>query len=746
MGELTITRAPALATTRMAFVATIFAGSFLLFLVQPMFGRMILPRLGGAPSVWNTAMLFYQGMLLLGYLYAHRLSRLPLKRQLAVHGAMFALAALSLPVGLAGFYPQDPGAWPALWLIGLLGVSIGPTFFLVSSQAPLMQAWFARSDDPDAASPYFLYAASNAGSLLALAAYPLLVEPRLALAAQSWLWSAGFLALALMAVGCGLIVRGSRAPISPFAAIEVEPAGTRCSWRDRLGWMMLAAIPSGLLLSTTTHITTDVMAMPLLWVIPLALYLATFIIAFAPSAAALRRATGAAAPAFVYLAGAVIMIGSASQLGNFASQLALFFVAALGLHGALAERQPPASQLTEFYLWMSIGGVLGGLFCALVAPMAFDWTYEHPLLIVAALALLPARTVPAPLQRLWALPVAGRALKVGVPLAFLAFALVGLRADAAPGLVSLLFPVFVLAGLVAIGRPPLLAWCLAMLMLVAGGWANLAVSAEPGARERSFFGVSTILDRGDVRQLIHGTTVHGAQSLRPGHETRPLAYYAPGSGIASVMEAIPAFAGPRARVGFVGLGAGTLSCFARPGQSWTAYEIDPTVIRIARDSGQFTFIRRCAPAMRIVQGDARLTLAAEPADRFDLLVADAFSSDSIPLHLMTEEAFDIYGRVLGRNGVLVLNITNRYLDMEPVLAALAVRRGWSARVRAYQPTPAAEAEQATFSKWVVITQDEARMNEVLAAAGGSWRALRRRDDIQAWTDDFSSVLPVLDLR
>ena len=740
MGELTIRRAPPLATTRIAFVATIFAGSFLLFLVQPMFGRMILPRLGGAPSVWNTAMLFYQGMLLLGYLYAHRLSRLPLKRQLAVHGALFALAALSLPVGLAGFYPQDPGAWPALWLIGLLGASIGPTFFLVSSQAPLMQSWFARSDDPDAASPYFLYAASNAGSLLALAAYPLLVEPRLPLAAQSWLWSAGFLALALMAVGCGLIVRSSRAPISPIAVVAAEPA----SWGDRLGWMILAAIPSGLLLSTTTHITTDVMAMPLLWVIPLALYLATFIIAFAPSAGALRRATGAAAPAFVYLGGAFIMIGGTSQLGHFASQLALFFVAALGLHGALAERQPPATQLTEFYLWMSIGGVLGGLFCALVAPVAFDWTYEHPLLIVAALALLPARMVPAFLQRLWSRPGAGRALKLGVPLAFLAFALLGLTA-AAPGLMSLMFPLFVLAGLVAIGRPPLLAWCLAMLMLVAGGWANLAVSAEPGARERSFFGISTILDRGEVRQLIHGTTVHGAQSLRSGDETRPLAYYAPGSGVASVMEAIPAFAGPRARIGFIGLGAGTLACFARPGQSWTAYEIDPTVIRIARDSGQFTFIRRCAPAMRIVQGDARLTLAAEPAGRFDLLVADAFSSDSIPLHLMTEEAFDIYGRVLAGDGVFVLNITNRYLDMEPVLAALAARRGWSARVRAYQPTSAAEAQQATFSKWVVITQEEARMNAVLAAAGGSWRALRGRADVEVWTDDFSSVLPVLDL-
>lgn len=746
MTEISLSAETPRVSTRALFVATIFLGSFLLFLVQPMFGRMILPKLGGAPAVWNTAMLFYQGMLLLGYLYAHWLSRRPAERQLPLHLLLFAAAAATLPVGLSGLYPQTPGDWPALWLIGMLAVSIGPVFFLVSSQAPLMQAWFARSDDPSASNPYFLYAASNAGSLLALAAYPLLVEPRLPLAPQSWLWSGGFVLLSLMVAACGLTLRSRVGARTDAPAAPAPPV----AWRERLTWALLAAVPSGLLLSTTTHITTDVMAMPLLWVIPLALYLLTFIIAFAQSAGALSRAAAAAAPYVVYAMGAFVLTDGGSQLANFTSQLVLFFVAALGLHSALAARQPPAAQLTEFYLWMSIGGVLGGLACALVAPVLFDWTYEHPLLVVAALAILPARMIPAPLARLWARPGLARPLTIGLAFLFLGYALCGLIPSAA-GPMAALFPVLIVAGLIAAPRPLLFGWCLAMLILAANGWANLRLSIEPGARERSFFGVSTILDSpdGTLRRLIHGTTVHGMQSLVPGRETEPLAYYAPNSGIGLVMRAIPAFTGPRARVGFIGLGAGTLACFSRPGQSWTAYEIDPTVIEIARDSGRFGFIRRCQPDMRIVQGDARLTLTDTPAGAYDVLVADAFSSDSIPLHLMTEDAFEVYGRVLAQGGVLMVNITNRYLDMEPVLAALAARRGWSARMRLYEPDAAARVRHAARSKWVVMTQSETRMAEVMAATGarpGDWAPLRGRDDVQAWTDDFASVLPVLNLR
>lgn len=748
MSEAALSEVKRALPARAPFVCVIFLGSFLLFLIQPMLGRMILPRLGGAPAVWNTAMLFFQAMLLAGYLYAHAIARWPLKRQLATHLALFALAAATLPIGLAGFYPESGGIAPALWLIGLLAVSIGPVFFVVAAQAPLMQAWFARSGDPAAHNPYFLYAASNAGSLLALVAYPLLVEPLLPLAYQSWLWSGGFAALAMTVAGAGLLIaqNGAAGDRAVSAVVPAEPA----SWPQRLGWALFAAVPSGLLLSTTNHITTDVMAMPLLWVIPLAFYLATFIIAFAASAEPLRRLAASLAPYLVYGLGALVMIGTESRLSGFAWHLLLFFSAALGLHVALARRQPPAAQLTEFYLWMSIGGVIGGLFCALAAPLLFDWTYEHLILIVAAAALLPAPLVPAPIARLWA--HSGAVLRLAFPALFAGLALLALLGDGAQGrLLATLFQLLFLAGFLAVGRPRLLAFCLAMLMLAAGGWANLRVSLEPGARERSFFGVSTILDSPDGRRrsLVHGTTVHGVQSLEPGRETEPLAYYARGSGIGAVMRGVPGFAGPRARIGLVGLGAGTLACFSTPGQSWRAYEIDPVVIGIARDSGRFSFISRCRPDLAIVEGDARLTLAAERSARFDLLVVDAFSSDAIPLHLLTREAFDVYARTLARRGVIAMNITNRYLDLEPVIAAVAAERGWHGRIRHYLPDAAAQARDASESRWLVLAPDEARLAEVLGAAQarpGEWKPLRRRAGIGAWSDDFSSVLPLLSFR
>jgi spermidine synthase len=516
--------------------------------------------------------------------------------------------------------------------------------------------------------------------------------------------------------------------------------------------MALAAVPSGLMLSTTTHITTDVMAMPLLWVIPLALYLLTFIIAFARTGALVRRIASATAPYIVYFLSCFVLVGGGTQLGTFTIQLALFFVAALGLHIALAAQQPSPAQLTEFYLWMSIGGVVGGLFCALLAPSVFDWTYEHLILALAAVALLPAPTIPSIVREWWESPRASLAMRYAMPAAFLGLAILAFMAESLNGSVIVaLFMILMIAGVATIGKAGHAVWAVGMLMLVAGGWANLKLSAEPGARERSFFGVSTVLNNedGTLRMLAHGTTVHGMQSLRPGHETDRLAYYAPQSGISMVMSSLAATTGPAARVGVVGLGAGTLACFAKPDQTWTAFEIDPTVVAIANDSKRFSFISRCKPDMRIVLGDARLTLSKEAPGKYDVLVADAFSSDSIPLHLMTAEAFDGYSRALNKDGILMVNITNRYLDMEPVLAALAARRGWSGWTRIYRPDPQALAQHATTSKWVMLTRSEVRARQVLKAVGsarGDWSRLKGRRDVGAWTDDFSSILPVIDLQ
>ncbi len=735
---------------RPLYIATILAGSFLLFLVQPMFGRLVLPVLGGAPAVWNTAMLFYQTALLAGYLYADRLSRLPLGRQLAIHLGVFAAAALTLPLGMARWYPAATGdGAPTLWLIGLLAVSVGPVFFAVSAQAPLLQSWFARSDDADADNPYFLYAASNLGSFAALIAYPLLVEPALPLGSQLAGWSAGFVGLALLTALGGLAVARGAGTTVPAPRLA-RPA----SWAQRGRWTLLAAIASGLLLSTTTHLTTDIMAMPLLWVIPLGLYLLSFVIVFSSVGPAATRLAVALAPLVLLVAGATACLSSGPQTGMIlaGAGLVLLFVIAVALHGTLAAERPPADQLTDFYVWMSVGGALGGVFCALVAPALFDWPYENAMLVLAAALLLPTRP-PGPLfARLWQAPALRVAAATGaLALSVLAAWRFGTDPITAGGALAPV-TITVLLGLVplavtAIGRRGLFAALLAALMLTLGGWQQLERSVE-GRHLRSFFGSYTVTDQPAPgwRLLFHGTTMHGQQSLLPGNARVPMTYYAPGSGVGLVMQAAPALFGPAPRIGFVGLGTGTLACYHRPGQRWTAYEIDPLIERIART--RFSYLAGCNRDLAIVLGDARLRLAAAPAAGLDLLAVDAFSSDAIPLHLVTREAFRVYGRALAPDGVLLVHITNRFLDLEPVIAAIAAAEGWQGAVRNWVP-PASQPKGQLFtaSDWIVLSRAPQRLAAVTALRGAGetagWRPLRRDPALAAWRDDFASVLPAL---
>lgn len=728
---------------RPLFIATIFLGSFLLFLIQPMLARMALPTLGGAPGVWNVAMLFYQAMLLAGYVYAHAISRFTQRRQMLVHLAAFAIAALTLPIGLAEVGGRETMP-PMLWLLALLAASIGPVFFVVAAQAPLMQAWYARVDDPAAADPYFLYAASNAGSLLALLAYPFAVEPFLRLKEQAWLWSGGFVVLALLVALC------ARRPVrDPAPVAEAAPPAT---WRERAMWTGLAAVPSGLLLSTTTHLTTDIVAVPLMWVVPLALYLVTFIVAFASGGAIFVKQAKMAAPVLLLLLGGYTFLAQgALQLLMALTNLVLLFVVALALHGHLAERRPAASQLTDFYLWMSVGGVLGGLFSAIVAPLVFDWVYEHPILLVAAAALVPAKPLTQRLGRLWA-GRRGLVLGIGLPLLALAASwwvhrelILADRAETSAPAVAFI----ALAAVLSIGQRLPFAACFGALMLALGGWQAIAISGIELARERSFFGIYTVkADSGRlIRQLEHGTTLHGVQSLIPDLETTPQSYYARGSGVAEAFEALPKIAGRFAKVGYVGLGAGSLSCFASPGQGWNAFEIDPTVVRIAKDPRLFTYISRCTPDMRIVMGDARLSLAKEPRHTYDLLAIDAFTSDAIPMHLMTEEAFKVYAGALKPDGVLMVHISNRHIDLQPVIAAIASDMGWTARVRDHTPE-AADTPGVDYSRsiWVALTPTETRMQDLMYGGGAGpagWALLREKPGFRAWTDDFASILPVL---
>ncbi len=743
------------AALRPLFVAVVFLGSFLLFLVQPLFARAVLPVLGGSPSVWNTAMLFYQAALLAGYLYAHGLQRLSFRAQAATHLGLFAAAALTLPIGLASLGEPVTGQGAALWLLKLLALSIGPVFVAVAAQAPLMQAWFARSPDPQAASPWFLYAASNAGSLGGLLAYPFLLEPMTSLGTQQALWSGGYLLLlgGIAAAGWVVLALGPRPPA--VVPDTVSPRNARpVGWARRLHWLLLAAVPSGLMISTTTHLTTDIMAMPLLWVLPLAVYLVSFILVFSGAGPRVTRFAVFAAPFALLTFGpaTLLMHGLAATILGLLG-LVLLFVVATALHGTLAADRPAAAQLTGFYIWMALGGMVGGLFAGLLAPLMFDWVYEHPILLLLAAILVPARPLAAWVGALWrGRGWRARALRILSPPLVLALgwwlgAGFNLR-DPAPEHVAALVLIGGLA-LIAIGRPILFSWILLNLMLALGGWQQIDVSTIEHARQRSFFGIYTIENSQstNTRRLLHGTTMHGAQSLDPARSRMPLTYYAPLSGVGQAMQAAPDLFGEKARIAVVGLGTGSLACYATPLQDWTFFEIDPLMVRLATDPRVFSFVSQCKPEARMVVGDARLKLAAEPEGRFDLLVVDAFSSDAIPLHLLTREAFETYRRALTADGLLLIHISNRFLDLEPVVAAIARSMGLSARQRAWDPDAQGRAMGYNGSVWVALATDEAAMTRFTEAMGDSshWLPLARRDDFEPWTDGFASVLPTLKL-
>ncbi len=719
--------------SRALFVATILTGSFLLFLIQPMVARMALPRLGGAPNVWNSAMLVYQALLLAGYWYAHRLSRQPIARQRRLHLALFAVALLTLPVGLVQMSPPSPGS-EVFWVPALLALSIGPVFFLVSAQAPLMQRWYSLH--PDAGEPWALYAASNLGSFAGLVAYPLLAEPLLPIRAQAWLWSAGYLALLVLIALCSR----TRMGLSDTAAVVPVPA-ERVPAKRLVMWIALAAVPSGLMLSTTTHLTTDIFAMPLLWVIPLGIYLLSFVIAFSDRRGGANLLSLLAWPMILGIGGlAMISQGSNGLLPVIASVALLFFVC-VALHARLYDLRPAPDQLTGFYLAMSAGGALGGLFTALIAPLVFDWVWEHPLLVLAAAALLPRDRLLAwikleriePGARLFSLAM------VSAALALMVWQLYAINQTVPDNWNrwALTAGIAVL-GLALVPWRALALGLLGAVMLVQGGLDTVNDSRE-GVRTRSYFGIYTVRDYPSrkLRTLAHGTTLHGQQSTELTTKCLPLSYYGPGSGAGiGFANASQLFPG-RPRLAVVGLGTGSLGGYARPGQSWTYFEIDEAVLGLSRQ-GKFTFLRDCAPQARVALGDARINLGKVRAGAFDLLAIDAFSSDSIPLHLLTHEAFGVYLDALAPQGVLLVHISNRYFDLEPALAAEVTARGLHAAVR--EDSPPAESPW-TGSTWVALTRDPGQLKALADIAPAlKWRALTKPAP-RPWSDDHASILP-----
>jgi hypothetical protein len=715
------------------FATTLFVSALLLFIVQPMFTKMVLPRLGGAPAVWSVAMVFFQAALLVGYAYAHLVvRRLPLWAGAVVHLGVLAAAALTLPIGIAQSFGTPPTEYIALWLMALLTMSVGLPFAVLSASAPLLQGWFAASGHPQAGNPYVLYAASNLGSFAALVTYPIVIEPLLPLKEQTHLWSAGFALLAVLVATASLFI--ARRPSISATNDTTAPV----SIADRLAWTGLAAIPAGLVIAVTSYISTDVAAAPFLWMVPLALYLLTFVAVFRERPWISQTTVTRFVPILVAPL-SIGLLGGGDKLFWLAMiivNLAVFLLLSLLCHGELYARRPAPARLTEFYLWVSVGGVIGGIFAALIAPYVFNRIYEYPILLLAGLLVLPGVFTGGPRRFLHdAGPVLSiAALAIAVQISF------GIRLPAAAELPFQIALVILVAVMLFQRHRPARFFALATLAFVVTGlW-------QPGFNHvesmRSFFGVHHVVETSDnrYRLLYHGTTLHGAERINAaGHAAaapEPLTYFYFGGPISEGIEAVRGAHGELGRVAVVGLGTGSLACHRRGREEWTFFEIDPDVVRIARDPRRFSFLAACAPALPVVMGDARLTLAASP-ERFDLIVLDAFSSDVIPVHLLTREAMAGYLAHLNPGGALILHISNRHMELGRVVAAVGAAEGLVTFLKEDRRPDAVPNDFKMNALVAVLARNRRDLGDLPSRPG--WHEVKPDPRVPAWTDDYSNI-------
>jgi len=741
------------AWTLTIYTAAVFLSALLLFGVQPMFTRMVLPQLGGSPSVWSVAMVFFQSMLLAGYVYAHWLARA--KRRLVpvlVHLALLAAAGLTLPLSIAQGWDEPPAHGTEFWLLGLFTVSIGMPFFVLAASNPLLQTWFVRSGHRDGKDPYFLYAASNVGSFLALLSYPILLEPAFTLREQDRLWSGGFAILAALIAGCGYLLL--RVPPDVEHAHEVETAVRKPNGMLLGRWIFLSAVPSGLLVAVTAYISTDIAAAPLMWVIPLSLYLLTWVLVFTRRTIVPHSLILLLQP--IAIAGIVTLLlysGYVSLIPNLSAHLVAFFIIAMACHGELARSRPQPAHLTAFYVSLSFGGMVGGLFAGLLAPHAFSWVAEYPILAVLAVLCrpltLPAwpkieRWIPAFIKTHW--PAVCRwfwpgavvvALGLILP-AYFGFRLTEDNTDALNAVVLTLVALSILL----LHNPPKSALAVTLALAV----IRLYPTGEGRSETlRSFFGVNQIYETSDrhFRVLKHGSTIHGAQRLMTedgkavSGRPEPITYYHNKSAMAEVIDAIRARKGSPLRVAVIGLGAGSLSCRIGPAEDWRFFEIDPVVITIARDPKRFSFVSSCAPDIKIVLGDARLTLAKEPDHTYDLIVVDAYSSDAIPIHLATREAMAIYKSKLAPHGVVMMHISNRHLELQSVVVGIAAANALSSWVW-NNDDEESDDDNYIFTSDVVISAENQADIGALAQAK-TWVLTAPKPDLRTWADDYSNI-------
>jgi hypothetical protein len=776
------------------FSAAIFLNAALLFSVQPLFTKMVLPLLGGSPAVWNTCLLFFQALLLGGYLYAHLSSKwLSAKVQAIVHIALLVATILVLPIHIPASWAQPPGtALPILWLLGLLTVSLGLPFFLLSAGAPMLQRWFAETRHSSAQNPYFLYAASNLGSFASLLAYPFLIEPRLRISEQSVTWLEFYYALLVLIAACAVgafffkrmsadstavAPSGDATPTSPPAGPESTPliqdeAGVHLKRRGalrgsmrflieenpsvirrflqgrdapileptivpdrnwRLRWVLLSFAPSSLLIGTTTYLSTDIASVPFLWVIPLALYLLTFVLVFARRPLFPRWFMLHAQLVLGLTLMVALCLGSGRGiLGPAVLHLVAFFVTAMMCHRELADSRPRAEYLTEFYLWMSLGGVLGGVFNVLLAPVLYDSLVEYPFALVVAFGLRPG------LERSYGTKL-DFARDLLYPFAVGTTIWFAYRLPKPPdewfSAGSQLF-------LISMAMVVLLFWKRPFRLALGAGAMYAAMQLVGNAnsnvlmQDRSFFGTYRVRRIAEYHVLQNGTTTHGGQSRELERRMDPLTYYYKGGPLGDIFATT--LQKPVRRVAMVGLGTGTIACFGRPDEHWTFYEIDPMVAQIARSPMYFTYLRDCAPRTNTVIGDARVSLAGAADGEFDLIVLDAFSSDAIPAHLITREALALYFQKLAPDGVIAFHISNRYLDLRPVIIALANDARAAGALGERSPDTEERGKLYYGSRWIVLARNKETLAELVKIEG--WYSLGNWPASRLWTDDYTDVL------
>ncbi len=721
------------------YVSTMLLSACLLFLVQPMFARMALPLLGGTPAVWAIAMCFFQGVLLGGYAYAHLLKRyLGPQQAVILHIFLMAGAWFFLPVHVELSLAPQGGAGAGLWLVGLMAKSIGYPFFFLSATAPLLQSWFARTTHLNADNPYFLYSASNIGSIGALFLYPFIVEPTLGLAMQAKIWSIGYLVL-MVGIGIsGLAMLRNFRPLIAGWGIEGQLSVT---WRRRLWWVFMAFVPSALLVAWTNHITTDIASAPFLWLPPLVLFLLTFVLVFRDNSLVSMRLARVAQlvtlPICFFVnfalplswAVPMILIGAIS-----------FFSTAVICHRQLYLSRPEASKLTEFYMFMSLGGVLGGLFVSLLAPVIFNTVAEYPILLLVGVACYQGLYDDGKLADLFKKPV--------FIVAAILVAVVAIAATNTDGGWRNITSLHNLSNVTLLAAAAI--FVMSRHFAVAGviGILALASNAAPHTANRltlrNYFGEISITDGGRIgpyRAFYHGTTMHGAEKLDDLKSDRPqpMTYYSQDGGMPQSVMVNQARLEKLGRKGVyrvIGLGSGSLTCFAKAGEDWAYFEIDPNVTKVAQDPEQFTFLSKCVPGMPVIEGDARLTLAQRD-EKMDYLLVDAFSSDSIPVHLITTEALKLYFSKLKDDGLLAIHVTNRYLDLPPVVAANLNAIDPNLQARIIDFAPEKPDVPATHSIVIVV----GKKAEVVAGfdALPTSKPLPLVNGIDPWTDDFANL-------